>query len=152
MAYPQAGDLYFEDLWLGRSAERRRVISEKNIRVFCGLTGDYSPLHVDEDFATRSRFGRRLAHGLLTSSFITGIIGMELPARNGIYMGQTLSFLKPVFIGDELTVRASVAERDEEKSRIRLKTQCLVGETLVVDGAALIFVPRRPYHAGESRP
>jgi Acyl dehydratase len=149
MAYPEAGDLYFEDLFLGRSAERRHVITDKDIQVFADLTGDYSPLHVDEEFAARSRFGRRLAHGLLTSSFITGILGMELPARNGIYMGQTLSFRKPVFIGDEVTVRVVVAERDEAKSRIRFATQCLVEDTVVVDGEALIFVPRRPQPAGE---
>lgn len=143
MNYPEAGDLYFEDMHVGRSAERRHVITDRDIQVFADLTGDYSPLHVDEAFAQRSRFGRRLAHGLLSSSFITGIIGMELPARNGIYMGQTLSFRRPVFIGDELVVRASVASRDEDKSRIRLTTQCLVDDAIVVDGEALIFVPRR---------
>ena len=126
MTYPQADDLYFEDLWLERSAERRRVVTEEDIRVFADLTGDYSPLHVDEEFAARSRFGRRLAHGLLTSSFITGIIGMELPSRNGIYMGQTLSFLKPVFIGDELTVRAAVAGRGMRSTRTGRATGAVI--------------------------
>jgi 3-hydroxybutyryl-CoA dehydratase len=139
-----AENLYFEDLWIGRSAARRHVITEEDIRTFARLTGDYSPLHVDEEFAARSRFGRRLAHGLLSASFITGIIGMDLPARNGIYMQQTLTFRKPVFIGDELLVRATVAALDPEKSHMRLATQCLVAETVVVDGEALILVPRRP--------
>ncbi|PWR21627.1 MaoC family dehydratase [Zavarzinia compransoris] len=145
MTYPIAGDLFLDDLHVGQTAERRHRITDDTIRTFAALTGDYSPLHVDEDFAAGSRFGRRLAHGLLTASFITEIIGMELPARNGIYMGQTLSFRKPVFIGDEVVVRASVAAIDEEKCRIRLTTLCLVDGQVVLEGEALIHVPKRPW-------
>jgi len=150
MTYPTATDLFLDDFCLGQVAERRHVIEDADILTFAGITGDYSPLHVDDEFARRSRFGRRLAHGLLTSSFITGIIGMELPGRNGIYMSQTLRFRRPVFIGDEVLVRATMATIDEEKSRITLATSCLVDGEVVVDGEALIFVPRRPHSQAPS--
>ena len=149
MAYPTATDLYLDDFVPGQTAERRHVITDADILAFAGLTGDYSPLHVDDDFARRSRFGRRLAHGLLTASFITGIIGMDLPGRNGIYMSQNLRFRRPVFIGDAVLVRATLAAIDREKSRITLTTACLVNAETVVEGEALIFVPRRP-HGGPS--
>lgn len=143
MTHPQAGDYYLEDLSVGQVVEKRHVVTDADIHTFARLTGDYSPLHVDEGFAKRSRFGKRLAHGLLTSSFITGIIGMDLPARNGIYLGQTLSFRKPVFIDDEVVVRATVTAIDNEKSRIRLATVCFARGEVAVDGEALIFVPKR---------
>lgn len=147
MTYPTASDLYLDDLHIGQMAERRHVVTDEDIHAFARLTGDYSPLHVDDAFARRSRFGRRLAHGLLTSSFITGIIGMDLPARNGIYMSQNLRFRRPVFIGDEVLVRATLTDLDYEKSRIKLATHCLVKDDVVVEGEALIFVPRRPQSA-----
>jgi 3-hydroxybutyryl-CoA dehydratase len=144
LRFPEAGDNYLEDLYVGQTAERRHVVTDDDIQTFAKLTGDYSPLHVDDEFARKSRFGRRLAHGMLTSSFITGIIGMELPARHGIYMGQTLSFRKPVFIGDEIVVKAAVSSIDHEKCRIKLSTVCMVGDQVVLEGESLIYVPRRP--------
>ncbi len=141
---PASANFYLEDLSVGQTVERKHIITDDQIQAFARLTGDYSPLHVDDEFASTSRFGRRLAHGMLTASFITEIIGMKLPARNGIYMGQTLSFMKPVFIGDEVLYRATITHLDSEKCRIRLQTQCFVDDQLVLDGESLIFVPRRP--------
>lgn len=143
MSHPVSEDLFLEDFELGYTVENRHVITDDIVHSFCALTGDYSPLHVDDEFAKASRFGRRLVHGMLTSAYITEIIGMKLPGRNGIYMNQSLAFRKPVYIGDEVTIRAEIMGIDQEKSRIRLATTCLARNETVVDGEALIFVPKR---------
>lgn len=135
---------YMEDLQPGLKAEYRKTLTETDIVLFAGITGDNNPMHIDEEYAAASRFGGRIAHGMLSASLISTVIGTRLPGPGAIYMGQNLKFLKPVRIGDTVTATVTVLEIFEEKQRARLLTECWVKGEKVVDGDALIWMPRRP--------
>jgi acyl dehydratase len=118
----------------------RRVFSDADVRAFAELSGDFNELHIDDEYAARSRFGRRVVHGMLAASLFTRLIGMELPGRGTIYMQQTLRFTAPVFIGDEVEAVVEVTAIDRERRRMTLSTvarkvdgtQVIVGEALVL--------------------
>ena len=131
----------YEDLTLGQAAEFSKTVTETDVVLFAGITGDFNPLHIDEVTAAGSRFEGRIAHGMLTASLISTVIGMHLPGPGCVYLGQTLRFTRPVRIGDTVTVRAEVLELVPEKRRARLATTCRNqrGET-VVDGEATVMV------------
>lgn len=132
-----------EELELGQSARFSKTITEADIYGFAGITGDFNPAHVDEEFAKNTFFKTRIAHGMLTASFISTIIGTMLPGPGSIYMGQRVDFLAPVRVGDTITAAAEVIEIISEKKRIRMKTTCRNQDgTLVVDGEALVSPPR----------
>ncbi|MFC7421155.1 MaoC family dehydratase [Iodobacter arcticus] len=135
---------YIEDLQSDLSAEYRKTLTEADIVLFAGLSGDNNPMHIDEEFAATTRFGGRIAHGMLSASLISTVIGTRLPGPGAIYMGQNLKFLKPVKIGDTVTALVTVIEVNQEKQRVRLLTECWVKGEKVIDGDALVWVPRRP--------
>ncbi|AMC34678.1 MaoC family dehydratase [Janthinobacterium sp. B9-8] len=135
---------YIEDLQPDLSAEYRKTLTEADIVLFAGLSGDNNPMHIDEEFAATTRFGGRIAHGMLSASLISTVIGTRLPGPGAIYMGQNLKFLKPVKIGDTVTALVTVIEVNQEKQRVRLLTECWVKGEKVIDGDALVWVPRRP--------
>lgn len=127
---------------IGQSAEVTKVFSEEDVFLFAGITGDRNPIHISKEFAAKTRFGERIAHGILTAGLISAAIGMKLPGPGCLYLSQTLSFLGPVRIGDEITARVEIVEVISEK-RLRLRTQCVNqrGE-VVLDGEAIIVPPR----------
>ncbi len=132
-----------EELSVGQSARFSKTISESDVYGFAGITGDFNPAHVDEAYAQNTFFKNRIAHGMLTASFISTIIGTMLPGPGSVYMRQEVRFLAPVKIGDTITAVAEVAELLMEKKRVRLKTYCLNQDgTKVVDGEALVSTPR----------
>ena len=133
-----------DELKVGDSAKFSKTISESDVYLFAGITGDFNPAHVDEDYAKNTYFKTRIAHGMLTASFISTVIGTMLPGPGSIYMRQAVNFLAPVHIGDTITACAEISEIIPDKKRIRLKTYCLnqKGET-VLDGEALVSPPRR---------
>jgi 3-hydroxybutyryl-CoA dehydratase len=132
-----------EELSVGQSARFSKTITEADIYLYAGISGDFNPAHVDEEFAKKTFFKTRIAHGMLTASFISTIIGTMLPGPGSIYMGQQVSFLAPVKIGDTVTAVVEVVEILSEKKRVRLKTTCVNQEgTTVVDGEALVSPPR----------
>jgi 3-hydroxybutyryl-CoA dehydratase len=133
-----------EDLALGLSAEYRKTITETDVVLFAGISGDNNPMHIDEEYAAKTRFEGRIAHGMLSASLISTVIGTRLPGAGAIYMGQNLKFLKPVKIGDTVTALVTVLELFQEKQRVRLMTECWVRGEKVIDGDALVWVPRRP--------
>jgi 3-hydroxybutyryl-CoA dehydratase len=133
-----------EDLALGLSAEYRKTITETDVVLFAGISGDNNPMHIDEEYAVKTRFEGRIAHGMLSASLISTVIGTRLPGAGAIYMGQNLKFLKPVKIGDTVTALVTVLELFQEKQRVRLMTECWVRGEKVIDGDALVWVPRRP--------
>ena len=136
--------LTIDDLKVGDSAEQSKTVSETDIYLFAGITGDFNPAHVDEEYARRTFFGTRIAHGLLTAGFISAVLGCRLPGPGAVYMRQELSFLGPVRIGDTITARVEVLEIDREKGRARLLTTCDNQEgKRVLTGEALVS-PRRP--------
>jgi acyl dehydratase len=126
---------------VGDSVSAKRRFSDDDVRAFANLSGDFNELHLDDEAAARSRFGRRLVHGMLTASLFTRLIGMELPGRGTIYMSQSLRFTAPVFIGDEVEATVEVTAIDLQRKRMTLATTCRNerGET-VLTGDALVMV------------
>lgn len=135
---------YFDDLSVGMTRVFSKTITEADLLMFAGVSGDTNPLHLDEDFASRTMFESRIAHGMLTGSLISTVLGTRLPGPGAVYISQQLKFLAPVRIGDTVIARAEVGEINPERRRVRMLTTCWVGETKVVDGEALLMVPRRP--------
>lgn len=133
---------------VGQSAEMSKVISGEEILRFAEITGDRNPVHLSEEFAAKTRFGERIAHGMLTAGLISAVIGMKLPGPGCLYLSQTLSFLAPVKIGDEITARAEVTEVISGR-RLKLRTVCVNqrGE-VVLEGEALVLLPRSPQDRG----
>ena len=128
---------------VGQSAEMTKVFTEEDIFLFAGITGDRNPVHISKEFAEKTRFGERIAHGILTAGLISAVIGTKLPGPGCLYLSQTLSFLAPVKIGDEITARAEIVEVISEK-RLRLRTQCTNQRNEVVLEGEAIIVPPRP--------
>ncbi len=133
-----------EELKVGDTARFSKTVSESDIYLFAGVTGDLNPAHVNEEYAKGTFFKNRIAHGMLSASFISTVIGTMLPGPGSIYMRQEVNFLAPVKIGDTVTAIVEVAEIVAEKKRVRLKTYCVNQEnTTVVDGEALVSPPRK---------
>lgn len=135
--------LFLEDLSVGQSAELVRTVREADIEAFAAVSGDNNPVHLDAAYAATTSFGERIAHGMLSAGYISAVIGTTLPGPGAIYMSQTLRFKRPVKIGDEVTARATITDIDEAKARVTLATVCLVGGKPVIEGEALIMVPRK---------
>jgi 3-hydroxybutyryl-CoA dehydratase len=135
--------IYIEDLKVGDSAEKVYPVTEREIELFAEVSGDDNPIHLDEEFAKTTQFGARIAHGMLSASFISAVIGTQMPGYGSIYLSQTLRFRRPVKIGDEVMVRATVTAIDAKKGRATIETLCAVAGKTVVEGEALVLPPRR---------
>ena len=131
-----------ESLVVGQSVEVPTVVTAHMVELFAEATGDRNPVHLDEEFAAKTKFGGRIAHGMLTAGFVSAAIASRLPGPGSIYMGQTLRFTRPVKLGDTVTVKLEVIEIIAEKKRVRLSTVCTNqnGET-VMEGEATVMVP-----------
>lgn len=128
---------------IGDFAENTKTISECDVYLFAGITGDLNPAHTNEVAASKTMFKGRIAHGMLSAGLVSAVLGMKLPGPGTIYMGQTLKFTAPVKFGDTITARAEVIERNEEKNRLKLKTTCVnQNGKLVLDGEALVMPPK----------
>ena len=135
--------LFLEDLKVGQSAMFGRTVTDADIAAFAGVSGDTNPIHLHDGFARTTRFGKRIAHGMLSGSFISTVIGTKLPGPGAVYISQTMAFMAPVMIGDTITAVATVTAIDEKRRRVTLKTQCFNDEKVVIDGEAVVLVPRR---------
>ena len=134
-----------EELKVGDTARFSKTVSESDVYLFAGVTGDLNPAHVNEDYAKDTFFKTRIAHGMLSASFISTVIGTLLPGPGTVYMRQEVSFLAPVKFGDTVTAIVEVVEIIANKKRVRLKTYCINQEnTTVVVGEALVSPPRAP--------
>ena len=128
------------DFSVGDSAEITKTIEQADIDAFAGVTGDHNPVHVDEEFAKTTRFGRRIAHGMLTASLISSVLANKLPGEGSVYLGQTLQFVAPVFPGDEVTARVTVKEIRENKPILKLETICVnQRDEIVIRGEATVL-------------
>lgn len=132
-----------EDLSVGMTAVFAKTVTEADIVLFAGISGDINPVHLNHEFATETMFEGRIAHGMLTASFISTVIGTRLPGPGTIYLKQNLNFRSPVRAGDTARARATVKEIVLEKRRVVMETVVTVGDTVVLDGEALILVPSR---------
>lgn len=132
-----------EDLEEGMSATYGKTITEADVVLFAGISGDDNPIHVDEEYAQGTRFEGRVVHGMFLAGLISCVVGTRLPGPGAIYMGQTLKFRSPVRIGETVRVLATVIDVDREKRRVKLDTRCVVGERLVADGEGMLLVESR---------
>ena len=127
---------------VGQSASFTKPITERDVYTFAGFSGDLNPAHITEPYAKGTRFGRRIAHGMLSAGLISAVIGMQLPGPGTIDMGQTLKFLSPVRIGDTVTATVKVTSIDEQRRRAVLETTCTNQEgTLLISGEAKVLLP-----------
>lgn len=133
----------FEDMSVGMTHQTEHVITEKDIELFAEVSGDRNPLHMDEEFAKQTPFGQRIAHGALTASYISGILGNDLPGPGSIFVGLNMRFRRPVLIGSLVIVKVEVTEMRERGNRVTLKVSCNVDGKAAISGEAMVMVPSR---------
>ncbi|ADZ71866.1 MaoC family dehydratase [Polymorphum gilvum] len=132
----------FEDLEIGMRAESVDTVTETMIAQFAAASGDYNPVHFDADYAAGTRFKRPIAHGLLTASLISKVMGMKLPGAGGIYVSQSFNFRAPVYPGDTVVSTATVTSLDPQRGFATISVRSEVDGRTVLDGEALVM-PRR---------
>lgn len=134
-----------DELKVGQTAEISKTVSESDIYLYAGITGDFNSAHLNEEYAKKTFFKTRIAHGMLVAGFISTVLGNQLPGTGTVYIQQNLSFLTPVRIGDTVTASVEVIDIIADKNRVRLKTTCVNQEgTLILDGEAVVSPPKPP--------
>lgn len=131
------------DLNIGDTFSTSRLVTDELIRKFADVSGDYNPIHLDEEFAKTTRFGRRIAHGMLSGAFISAVLGLEFKERKIVYLSQTMKFTAPVYLDDTVTATATVTNIREDRGIVTLETVCTNqnGETLVKGEAVVMILP-----------
>ena len=140
---------YLDDLEVGMTAVYAKTVTEADVVMFAGISGDTNPVHLDAHFADQTAFKGRIAHGMLSASFISTVLGTRLPGPGCIYLSQSLKFRAPVKAGETVTARVTVRDVNRDKKRVVCDTVCSVGDTVVIDGEALLLVSRRVDVLGE---
>lgn len=138
-----SGGYILEELHVGMAAEKIVTATEERIRLFAEASDDFNPVHLDEAFAAKTAYRGRIAHGLLSASFGSAVVGTILPGAGSIYISQQLQFHLPVRIDDVVTIRVSVISVDQESARVELNCEGFVDGKLIMDGVATVRVPRR---------
>ena len=132
-----------QELHVGETAEAGKTISETDIYLYAGISGDFNPAHINEEYAKSTFFKTRIAHGMLAAGLISALLGTKLPGPGTIYLHQSLNFLAPVRIGDTITARVEIIEMIAEKNRVRLKTECVNQDGIaILDGEAVVSPPK----------
>jgi 3-hydroxybutyryl-CoA dehydratase len=133
---------------VGDKASFTKTITETDVILFAGSTGDMNPFHINEEYARQTRFGKRIAHGMLVTGLISAVMGMKLPGPGTIYLRQELDFRQPVYIGDTITAVAEVVQVREDKPVVTLSTNCYnQNDEIVVEGKAVVLVDRTPLNS-----
>ncbi len=133
---------------VGEKASFTKTITETDVILFAGSTGDMNPFHINEEYARQTRFGKRIAHGMLVTGLISAVMGMKLPGPGTIYLRQELDFRQPVYIGDTITAVAEVLHVREDKPIVTLSTNCYnQNDVIVVEGKAVVLVDRTPLNS-----
>ncbi|MDJ0608798.1 MAG: MaoC family dehydratase [Kiloniellales bacterium] len=135
---------YFEDLSVGMSEVFSKTVTDADIVGFADITGDTNPIHLCEDFASATPFKDRIAHGMLSAGLISAVLGTRLPGPGCVYLSQSLRFMAPVKIGDHVEATATVVDKIDKGRRIIMETVCKVGDTVVIEGEAVLKVSPRP--------
>ena len=138
----QLSNFTFDEITIGQSAEYSKAVTEADIQMFAAVSGDVNPLHLDPEFAAGTRFGERIAHGMLTASFISAALAMELPGPGCIFMEQSLKFRLPVKIGDVITVKLTVTDMQARRTTLTLDCKAYnQHEKLVLTGTSVVIAP-----------
>ena len=133
--------LSYDEIVVGRFAERKRTITEADIMEYAEVTGNYNPIHVDEEYAKKTIFRKRMAPAFLVSSMISAIVGTQLPGPGAIFLKQSFDFTTPVRIGDVITARVEVIAKEEKRRTVTLKTTCVnQRNTSVIEGEAVVLI------------
>ena len=135
---------YFEDMEVGLEASMSRVVTEADIVAYAALSGDYNPVHLDAEYAAKTIFKERIAHGILSAGYISALFGMKLPGPGAIYISQTLNFKGPVKIDDRVESIVKLVELIPDKRRAKFECVCTVAGKPVLTGEAVLMVPGRP--------
>lgn len=125
----------------GMSISHTQIITDEKVRLFAQISGDFNPIHLDDDFAQKSRFKKRIAHGLISGSLFSSIFGTQLPGSGCVYTAQSFNFKRPVYIGDEVSATVTVTGVNLKNRRITFETICTVRNKIVIDGNAEIYLP-----------
>ena len=139
------GTICIEDIEIGMTRSLQKVVTDRDISLFAEVSTDHNPVHLVESYAQDTIFQGRIAHGMLTASLISAVIGEQLPGHGAVYLGQSLKFLAPVRPGDTVRAEVRVLAVDPAKRRVTLETLCSVGDTLVLKGEALVLAPSRKF-------
>ncbi|MFX4231584.1 MaoC family dehydratase [Aliarcobacter butzleri] len=129
------------EIEIGMSESYSQTISESDVKAYAGISGDRNPIHMDEEYAEKSRYKKRIAHGMISSSFFSALFGTKLPGPGCVYVNQSLNFKRPVYIGDTVTAIITVTKIDEIKNRVYFDTVCKVKNKTVIDGKAELYIP-----------
>ena len=130
-----------ENIREGMTASYSQTITDYDVKAFAGLSGDHNPIHIDEEYASNSRFKQRIAHGFHSASFFSAIFGTQLPGKGCIYASQSLNFKRPVYLGDTVTASVTVRVVDVKTKKVEFETLCKVRNKVVTSGIAEIFIP-----------
>jgi len=139
------GTICIEDIEIGMTRHLRKLVTDRDIRLFAEVSTDHNPVHLDDAYARDTIFEGRIAHGMLTAGLISAVIGEQLPGHGTVYLGQSLKFMAPVRPGDTVTACVKVTAIDYAKRRVTLETHCAVGDTVVLKGEALVLAPSRKF-------
>ena len=139
MAHPKG--YTYEELEVGMAHESVHTVEDADIQAFAAVSGDHNPLHLDEEFAKTTLFGQRIAHGALTASYISAILGNDLPGPGAIFTHLSMRFRRPVYVGATVTVRVEVAEKQDKGNRVTMKVSCMVDGKPVISGEAGVVAP-----------
>ena len=141
----QKGTICVEDLEIGMSRMLERQITQKDIALFSEVSGDRNPVHLDEEYAQQTIFGKRIAHGMLTASLISAVIAEQLPGHGTVYLSQTLKFIRPVLPGQLVITSVIVSHIEYSNRRVKLDCKCKVNEKVVLAGEAIVLAPSRKF-------
>ncbi|MGJ0319631.1 MaoC family dehydratase [Aliarcobacter cryaerophilus] len=130
-----------EEIEIGMNVSYSQTITDADIKAFSGISGDRNPVHLDEQYAEKSRYKKRIAHGLMTASYFSALFGTKIPGEGCVYVSQSLNFKRPVYIGDTVVATVEVISVDLAKKRVFFRTTCKVKNKVVTDGEAELFVP-----------
>ena len=139
------GTICIEDIEIGMTRSLRKTVTDRDISLFAEVSTDHNPVHLDEGYAQDTIFQGRIAHGMLTASLISAVIGEQLPGHGTVYLGQSLKFMAPVRPGDTVDAHVTVLNIDHARRRVTLETHCAVGHTVVLKGEALVLAPSRKF-------
>jgi len=128
---------------IGMTESYSQTISDSDIKMYAGISGDNNPVHMSNEYAKKSRFKKRIAHGLLSAGFFSALFGTRLPGAGCVYVSQNLEFKRPVYLGDRVTATITVTKVDKKNKRVYFRTFCMVKNKIVIDGQATLFIPEK---------
>ena len=134
-------NISIDDMYVGMKADITRTITESDINEFARISGDHNPIHIDNEYAKKSRYKKKIAHGLLSASFFSALFGTKLPGTGCVYTYQSLKFKRPIYVGDVVNSIVKIKSIDKKNKKIMFSTQCIVRTKIAIDGEAEIYIP-----------